>query len=136
MNTTPRTNMDKADKGFTLIEVLMALALFSIGILAVASLQVTASLQSRNSSEIADATAIAYSQMDKLMLMPFSDLVSTSYHLIPPANKYKIMWNVDRSHLNNNATIDPKTVELTVRDPMIPAGSKKGEVKFSFIKHR
>jgi hypothetical protein len=35
------------------------------------SLQVSASLQSRNSSEITEATAIAFNQMEELMLRPF-----------------------------------------------------------------
>ena len=67
MNTAVHANTDKADKGFTLIETLIALAIFSIGILAVASLQVSASLQSRNSSEITEASAIASNRMEELI---------------------------------------------------------------------
>lgn len=135
MNITLRTNIDKTDKGFTLIEVLMALAIFSIGILAVASLQVTASLQSRNSSEIADATAIAYSQMEELMQLQFlhPNLDPASNPHLLSSGKYSIRWEVTASDLSivADAINESKTVELTVSWP----GSNQREVRFVFVKH-
>jgi type IV pilus assembly protein PilV len=131
MNTTPRTDMNKADKGFTLIEVLMALALFSIGILAVASLQVTASLQSRNSSEIAEASASAHSQMEALMIRPLAhtDLNAGTHTLT--SGVYSIQWTVTASNLNADLIDESKNVVLTVNK----TGSTKHPVTFSFIHH-
>ena len=132
MNTTSLTDMNKADKGFTLIEVLMALAIFSIGILAVASLQVTASLQSRNSREIAEASASAYSQMEALMIRPFAhtDLDAGAHALT--SGLYSIQWTVTASNLNADSIDESKNVVLTVNK----TNSTKHQIKFSFIHHK
>ena len=149
MNTTVHANTIKGDKGFTLIEVLIALAIFSIGILAVASMQLTARLQSRNSSEITEATAIAYNQMEELMLRSFDDNdlngpfvgnnldLTLNPHLLY-SGKYSIQWTVTASKLNTDAgaSNDSKTVDLTVSwNKIISSGSNQRQVKFLFIKH-
>ena len=134
MNTVVYANTDKAEKGFTLLEVLMALAIFSIGILAVASLQISAMLQSRHSSEIAAASAAASDQMDMLILRPFdhSDL-NIGNHGPLSSDKYSIQWTVTASELNipPAATVESKTVALTVSWP----GSNQRDVKYLLIKH-
>jgi len=138
MNATVRVNTNNVDKGFTLIEVLIALAIFSIGIMAVASLQVSARLQSRNSSEITEATSIASNQLEELMLRPFehNDMdPALNPHLLS-IGKYSTQWNVTASDLNGDTINESKTVELkvswnkfnsTITDPH--------QVRFLFIKH-
>jgi len=71
MNTSNLVSTGRDKKGFSIIEVLIALAIFSIGILAVASMQVSANMESRTSAEITQATGIASDQMENLMLLPF-----------------------------------------------------------------
>ena len=138
MNTAVHANTDKADKGFTLIETLIALAIFSIGILAVAYLQVSASLQSRNSSEITEASAIASNRMEELILRPFdhNDLdPALNPHLLS-SGKYSIQWAVTASNLNSDTINESKTVELTVSwNKLLSAGSNQRQVRFLFIKH-
>lgn len=53
-------------KGFTLIEVLMAMAIFSIGILAVASLQISAVQNNDLGNLITQATMLAQEKMESL----------------------------------------------------------------------
>src|SRR5512143_1796011 len=102
MNRSMRINPVKAQQGFSLIEVLIALAIFSIGILAVSSLQVSASMQSRNSSEITQASAIAFNQMEELMLRPFNhnDLSPALNPHLLASGKYRVQWNAIDSDLN------------------------------------
>jgi len=138
MNIAGWDNRDRDSKGFTLIEVLIALAIFSIGILAVASLQVSARLQSRNSVEITEASAIASGQMEELMLRPF-DHADLDPALNPhqlTSGKYTIGWLVTESDLNGDALNDSKTVELTVSyNKLISTGSNQREITMLFIKH-
>jgi prepilin-type N-terminal cleavage/methylation domain-containing protein len=126
------------NKGFSLIEVLIALAIFSIGVLAVTSLQVSASLQSRNSSEITEASAIAFNQMEELMLIPFNhnDLdPALNPHLLN-SGKYSIQWTSIASDLNSDTINESKTVELTVSwNKLSSIGPNQRQVRLFFIKH-
>jgi len=53
-------------KGFTLIEVLMAMTIFSVGILAVASLQISAVQNNGRGNLITQATMLAQEKMESL----------------------------------------------------------------------
>ena len=134
MDISRYINKNRADKGFTLIEVLIALAIFSIGILAVASMQLSARLQSRSSAEITEASAIASGQMEELMLRPFDhadlDPVLNPHQLT--LGKYAIQWMVIDSDLNGDTINDSKTVELTASYNM---GSNQRQITMFFIKH-
>ena len=144
MNTTLHVNKDKSEKGFTLIEVLISLAILSIGILAVASLQVTASLQSRNSLEIMDASAIASSQMEGLMLLLYDDAklnIGTHYFTdtIPlykyniPIDQYSIQWTVGLTDIDSDGNPDipeSKTINITVT-----RNNSSRTAEFVFLKH-
>ena len=136
MNTSVGTNNVKCDKGFSLLEVLIALAIFSIGVLAVASLQVSASLQSRNSSELTEASAIGSNQMEELMLRPFNDgSLSTDPH-VSTIGKYSVQYTVTNSDLNGDTINESKTVDMTVSWNKLSAASpSQRQVKISFIKH-
>ena len=126
------------NKGFSLIEVLIALAIFSIGVLAVTSLQVSASLQSRNSSEITEASAIAFNQMEELMLIPFNhnDLDPAFNPHLLNSGKYSIQWTSIASDLNSDTINESKTVELTVSwNKLSSTGSNQRQVRLFFIKH-
>ncbi len=57
--------------GFTIIEVLVALAIFSIGLLAVAQMQVNALNNTRRVKQNVDAMKIAEDQTEYLMSLPF-----------------------------------------------------------------
>jgi type IV pilus assembly protein PilV len=138
MNRSMRINPLKTQQGFSLIEVLIALAIFSIGIIAVSSLQVSASMQSRNSSEITQASAIAFNQMEELMLRPFShnDLSPALNPHILASGKYRIQWNAIDSDLNADTINESKTVELTVSwNKLTSSGPNERQVRLFFIKH-
>ena len=138
MNRSMRINPVKAQQGFSLIEVLIALAIFSIGILAVSSLQVSASMQSRNSSEITQASAIAFNQMEELMLRPFdhNDLSPALNPHLLASGKYRIQWNAIDSDLNGDTINESKTVELTVSwNKLTSSGPNERQVRLFFIKH-
>ena len=54
------------ENGFTLIEVLIAISIFAIGLLAVAALQITAFHGNRVGDEVTKATTLAQTQVEVL----------------------------------------------------------------------
>ena len=72
-----RSMVSKKD-GFSLIEVLIALTILAIGLLAIASLQVTSARGNFFSNSLMQATYVAQDRLEFLKNLPFSDpLLST-----------------------------------------------------------
>ena len=63
----------KSQEGFTIIEVLIAMAIFSIGILGIATLQITAIQGNSTAKSISESTVNVSSAIEDLMLMNFAD---------------------------------------------------------------
>jgi prepilin-type N-terminal cleavage/methylation domain-containing protein len=84
--------------GFTLIEVMIALAIFAIGILAVAAMQINAVKQNSASRMQTEATAVAEQLMERLMALPYDhDLLSADLNHNPhqqTVGAYTINWTV------------------------------------------
>ena len=57
----------KSQNGFTLLEVLIALTIFSVGLLAIAGLQISAITQNSNSNLRTSTTALAQGVMERVM---------------------------------------------------------------------
>lgn len=62
----------KREKGFTLIEVMVALFILTIGILAVASMQNSSLLGTARSNAVTLATNVAMDRMERLLSFPFN----------------------------------------------------------------
>lgn len=60
------------NQGFTLIEVMMAMVVFSVGILAILGMQISAIKGNDDASEISQALAVAQGQLDSLMTLPYN----------------------------------------------------------------
>lgn len=61
------------NKGFTLAELLVALTIFAIGLLAVAGMQVTALNANVTANEVTAATAVARGAMEEILAMEADD---------------------------------------------------------------
>jgi prepilin-type N-terminal cleavage/methylation domain-containing protein len=71
-NFKERYQMRKREKGFTLIEVMVALFILTIGILAVASMQNSSLLGTAKSHAVTQATTVAMDRMERLLALPFT----------------------------------------------------------------
>ena len=60
------------DKGFTLIEVLIAISIFSIGMLAVATMQISAISVNATAGRMTDRIIWAQDKLEELMALPYS----------------------------------------------------------------
>lgn len=94
-------------RGFTLIEVMVAMAIFAVGILALAGLQtnyISGNAQARLKTE---ATALGGHVIEQLRSMPFDspDLDPATNPHQPPAGStgpYDVQWSVaDNTPVNN-----------------------------------
>lgn len=131
MTHLSRTVIEKRcnQKGFTLLEVIVAISILTIGLLAVASMQVSAIRGNASAYGITEATSWASDQLEKLIVLPYdhADLQDTDGDGTsglenasedtddnpnpPPAHgKYKVYWNVAA----DDTADDTKTVNVIV----------------------
>jgi prepilin-type N-terminal cleavage/methylation domain-containing protein len=68
-----KTNPVCEQLGFSLLEVLMALAILSIGLLAIASQQITATQSNTVSSKLTEGTTHAQDKLEELVNLEYSD---------------------------------------------------------------
>jgi type IV pilus assembly protein PilV len=61
------------DQGFTLIEVLIALTIFAVGLLAVAAMQTSAITVNSTAGQITTRMTWAQDKLEELMALPYSD---------------------------------------------------------------
>ena len=103
MNTVLRT-----EKGFTILEVFIAISVLAIGILAVASMQVSAMWGNNFAARQTEGTTIALDRMEKLMSLSYqaADLSSGNHTDPDPPSGYSVVWNVeDDTPLNDTKQV-------------------------------
>jgi type IV pilus assembly protein PilV len=109
--------MQMGIKGFTLIEVLIVIAIFSTGILAVAAMQIISTKGNASARRITEATALAENQIENLMQLPYGDAdlnPANNPHPGPQVPPYTVSWNVNEIDLDADGTNDSKTIDVTV----------------------
>jgi len=98
----------KKEKGFTLIEVLFAIAILAFGLLAISSMQGAAIRGNLMAIDRTEAVTWAQNQMESLMALPYNDVVSGGPIF---QGIYEIKWTV----FPNDPITDCKRIEVTVR---------------------
>ena len=117
-------------KGFTLIEVLIVMAIFSIGILAVATMQMTSTKGNASARRITEETALAENQIENLMQLSYdhADLNPANNPHESIQGPYTINWNVTEIDLDANGTNDSKRVDVTVS--WINGGNRNVSIRY------
>ncbi len=73
-DTAAKTGKTKEEKGFTLLEVLVAISLLTFGLLGVAAMQAMAIKGNAFAGGVTEATTLAGDRMEYLMTLPYDDL--------------------------------------------------------------
>ncbi len=97
----------KQAAGFTLIEVLISITVFAIGILAVITMQTSAVSGNAKAQNISEATNLAANQVESMLNTSYSSIVNNS----AVSGNYKISWTVQK----NVPTMNCKTITVTVK---------------------
>jgi type IV pilus assembly protein PilV len=86
----------EACRGFTLIEVLIAMAIFAIGILAIAGLQIRSINSNAAARMQSEATTVAVDVMERLMSLPYehTELDAGSGIKQSQVGAYTVFWQV------------------------------------------
>ncbi len=101
----------KNDKGFTILEVVFAVSILTVGILAVASMQVTSIRGNAYAWSMTEASSVAMGQIETLIDLPYNDAQLTDGDHGPVTNgRYNISWKVNP----DQPITRTKTVILTV----------------------
>jgi len=104
----------KKEKGFTLIEVIIAMALISIGLLATASMQVTAIKGNASARIRTERTTWAQDTLEKLMALSYTDAdldpAGNPHQEQNPPSGCAITWTVTDNTPVNNAKLLAVTV--------------------------
>jgi len=101
----------KTERGFTLVEIMVAICVFSVGMLAVASMQVSGTQGTANAKWQTGAVVWASDQMEKIISLPYDhpDLADGA-HAGVTEDQYAISWVVQDDELVDNT----KTITVTV----------------------
>lgn len=117
--------------GFTLVEVLIALFVFSIGILGVGAMQLRAMQGNSHARQVSEMTNVAADQIETIAGLAYDDASlldgaganngATGLNDLPPNNtdgsrmtsdgRYQVFWNVAEDY----PLTDSKTVRVIVR---------------------
>jgi prepilin-type N-terminal cleavage/methylation domain-containing protein len=111
-----KAEMPMGMQGFTLIEILIAIAIFSIGILAVSAMQMTSVKGNASARRITEATALAENRIERLLELSYdhNDLNPALNPHQATSGPYEINWTVTESDLDADGINDSKTVSVTV----------------------
>ena len=128
-----RTTHCPEEGGFTFVEVLIVIAIFSIGVLAVATMQATSINANASARMSGEATALAANQLEALMMVDLEhdDLnpaKNPQHEIVEGA--YTVNWIVTDSDIDGDGNNDSKTIDVTVRC----ANPNAKDVKLQYIR--
>ena len=111
----------KPDKGYSLIEVLMAISILAVGMLAVASMQTSSIMVNATANHVTTRTTWAQDRIETLMALPYSDPwlqvagnsggldSANNTHQVTTSDNYTVSWIV----ADNNPVANAKLITVT-----------------------
>ncbi len=139
-----------ANRGFTLIEILIAMTIFAIGMLAIGTLHITAAKTNAVARDVTDKSNIAKGLVEHLMLLPYNDpALAAGEHSLSAGNLSRdtdgidndddgrvdedeetgfitVSWKVQ----NGKPIPNTKTIEVTVYRSTALAGTRQLTLTF------
>lgn len=113
MNVSKRvTGWSKDAKGDTIVEILMAICILAVGILAVVAMQTSSAKGNSTSSQSTDGLIFAVDKIEKLMELSWThaDLDSAGNTHTVTEGRYTIEWDIT----DDGVISDTKTINMRV----------------------
>ncbi len=100
------------DHGFTLLEVLIAVSIFAIGLLAIAAMQTSSVRVNSEAGQITSRISWGQDKLEQLLALPFddADLAAGTHSPESTGDGYTISWNI----IDDNPITGTKLVTVTV----------------------
>jgi len=131
---TRKKNINTKPSGFTLIEVMIALVILAVGLLALMTMQIVSIRANAFSSEMTYASMLAQSRLEQIRNMSYDSVQTINPDEIVSADATTkgISYTVRRTVATDSPAADMKTITLTVYWKGSPAGSATGEHTVDF----
>jgi type IV pilus assembly protein PilV len=115
----PNNPKHRAEQGFTLIELMISIAILSVGVMALMSMQMTGIESNAQARKISESTVMGSDRLENLMCLPFDDPLLTAGDHVPddqgPEDPYQIAWTVTDGDADAATPLPgTKLVEVTV----------------------
>ena len=106
MKTTRKHDQSTRESGFTLLEVIIAISILTVGLLAVASMQAAAIRGNSFANQATESTTWAQDKLEDLMALTYAQVASGGPETTP--DNYTVQWNV------TNPVANVKRIFVTV----------------------
>jgi prepilin-type N-terminal cleavage/methylation domain-containing protein len=109
MNSYRKTRFLIGQGGFTILEVMIAISILAVGLMAVFSAQSRSIMGNTNANRQTEAMTLAQDRMEELLAVPYDDLDATGSPVTAPGG-YEVKWTVTEYGADNYKLI---AVEVT-----------------------
>jgi prepilin-type N-terminal cleavage/methylation domain-containing protein len=103
--------------GFTILEVMVAISILAIGLLAVFSGQNMAIQGDNRANRLTEAMTLAQDKVEELLALPYDDVDATGSPLNDPGG-YTLAWTVDEHPADNYKLITVTVTGQGLRKPL------------------
>jgi prepilin-type N-terminal cleavage/methylation domain-containing protein len=112
MKASQKMQPKPRQSGFTILEVMIAISILAIGLLAVFSGQNMAIQGNNRASHLTEGMTLAQDRMEELLALPYHDLDATGSPVYPPGG-YKVEWTVTEYSADNYKLIGVQVTQVT-----------------------
>ncbi len=108
--------LKKSQKGFTILEVMIAIAIFAIGILGVIKMQIASQRGNTSARTITQGTTYTQDRIEILMSFPYSNAINNAgVTVVPPFADPTSgeIYNITYTITDNNPITNTKQIAIT-----------------------
>jgi type IV pilus assembly protein PilV len=117
MNIFQKTRLTTRQGGFTILEVIIAISILAIGLLAVFSTQTRSLEANTNANSLTEGMTLAQDKMEELLALSYDDVDTTGSPVTDPGG-YTISWTVDNTTFANAKLITVTVTGKRMRKPV------------------
>jgi prepilin-type N-terminal cleavage/methylation domain-containing protein len=117
MKAFQRIQPKTGQSGFTILEVMIAISILAIGLLAVFSGQNMAIQGNNRATRLTEGMTLAQDKMEELLALPYDNINTTGSPVNDPAG-YTITWAVDDTAVTHGKLITVTVTGQGLRNPL------------------